>query len=57
MVGCEECGCVASDSDEYWVTFLIDEDEEEPDRDWYFVSYCPACAFREFSVIPRESYI
>jgi hypothetical protein len=56
MVGCEECGCVASDPDEGWVWYLIDDDEEEADRDWFFVSYCPACAFREFNVISRESY-
>jgi len=35
MVRCEECGCVASDPDEGWVWYLID-DEEEPDQDWYF---------------------
>jgi hypothetical protein len=55
MVRCDECGCVPSDPDAGWVWYLID-DEEEPDQDWYFVPYCPSCAFREFRIIPRQSY-
>ena len=57
MVRCEECRCVASDADEAWVTYLHADDEEQPDEVWYFVSYCPSCAFREFRIIPRQSYV
>ena len=56
MVRCEECRCFGDDADERWVTYLIAEDEEEPDLIPYFASYCPSCSFREFGVIPRASY-
>ena len=56
MIRCEECRCVADDADEGWLTYLIAEDEEEPDLIPYFVSYCPSCAFREFRVILRAAY-
>jgi len=55
MIRCEECRCLADDADEGWLTYLVD-DEEEPGQAWYFVSYCPSCAFREFRVVPREAY-
>jgi hypothetical protein len=57
MVRCEECRCVASDADEAWVTYLHADNEELLGEEWSFVSYCPSCAFRVFTIIPREACI
>ena len=56
MIRCEECRCTGDDADARWLTYLIDEDDEDPDHVWHFASYCPSCAFREFGVIPQAAY-
>ena len=51
VLRCEECSS-RSDDGRGWIAVIVD-DEEEADVGAYVVTYCPACAKREFGFVGR----
>jgi hypothetical protein len=47
MLLCEECESSSADGFG-WIAVVVN-DEEETEQDAYVVTYCPACALREFA--------
>jgi ribosomal protein L44E len=51
VLRCDECSS-RSDDGRGWIAVIVD-DEGEPDVGAYVVTYCPACAKREFGFVGR----
>jgi hypothetical protein len=49
---CEECGRTADERAVAWVAMLAEDLEE--DEYATVIVYCPACAAREFDIVPRR---
>jgi hypothetical protein len=47
VLKCEECRR-SSESAFGWIALIVEDEDGDPDWEPYVVTYCPACAAREF---------